>query len=319
MLLMATSRKERSAQSVDVTSRIEELNRRFGISGMAEVVAGHGGLPKVRIATAAASAEIYLHGAQVTQWQPSGGEEALFLSEKSRWDDGRAIRGGIPVCFPWFRGKADNAKAPAHGFVRTREWRLESVAALGGGSATVECSTESDDSTRQWWPHEFRLVLKAEVGRVLRLELTACNPGPEAFRMEEALHTYLRVRNAQAARLRGLDGVTYLDNLDANKAKIQAGDLSFASPTDNAYLTAQSAVDLVDPGMRRVIRTVKENSATTVVWNPWQQGAAALADLGEEEWRQFVCVEASNILAGAAEVEPGAKHTMTAEISVEPF
>src|SRR5580698_3923650 len=128
-------------------TRIEDLNRRFGIAGVAEVVAGSGGLAKIRIASTAAKAEIYLHGAQVTSWQPAGADEVIFLSAQSKWEDGKAIRGGIPVCFPWFRNKADDAKAPSHGFARTREWRLDSIAD-NDGSVTVELSIESDDATR---------------------------------------------------------------------------------------------------------------------------------------------------------------------------
>jgi glucose-6-phosphate 1-epimerase len=105
-------------------SRTDVLNRRFGISGLAQVISGNGGLPKLQVTSKSASAEIYLHGAQITSWQPAGAEEVIFLSEHSRWEDGRAIRGGIPVCFPWFRAKADDPKAPAHGFVRTRSGSL---------------------------------------------------------------------------------------------------------------------------------------------------------------------------------------------------
>src|ERR1700688_4101296 len=111
---------------MDTLSRIDGLNKRFGVAGVAQVAAGHGGLPIVRVSTKAATAEISLHGAQVTRWKPAGAEEVLFLSEKSYWDAGRAIRGGIPVCFPWFGDKPDDSDAPKHGFVRTKEWRLDS-------------------------------------------------------------------------------------------------------------------------------------------------------------------------------------------------
>src|SRR6516165_7267375 len=116
-----------------MTTRIEELNERFGISGSVLVEQGNGGLPRLRISTASGAGEIYLHGAQVTSWRPVGGDEMIFLSERSHWEDGKAIRGGVPICFPWFRGKADDPKAPAHGFVRTTQWTLESVEAGDDG------------------------------------------------------------------------------------------------------------------------------------------------------------------------------------------
>jgi len=311
-------RSDRILSVMDELSHIDALNRRFGIPGVAQVVPGNGGLPKVQVTTNSASAEIYLHGAQVTSWRPAGAEEVIFLSEQSHWKDGRAIRGGIPICFPWFRAKADNPQAPAHGFVRTREWRLDSVTSEGNGSVVVSCCTESDEATRRWWPSEFRLVHRVSVGETLRMELTATNKGNTPLKFEEALHTYFRVGDAQSVRVRGLDGVAYLDNTDKNRERIQAGDVGFAAATDNAYLNTSGPLDLIDPILCRTIRTEKENSATTVVWNPWQQGTAALSDLGDEEWRRMTCVEASNILSLAVSLAPGEEHTMRATLSVIP-
>ena len=296
-------------------SKIDALNRRFGIPGVAQIVPGKGGLPNLRITAPSASAEIYLHGAHLISWAPTNAEEAIFLSEHSHWQDGQAIRGGIPICFPWFRAKSDDPKTPAHGFVRTKEWRLDSVSA-NGDSVTVICSTESDESTRRWWPHEFRLAHVLTIGRSLRLQLTVTNTGRESFRFEEALHTYFRIGRANDVRVRGLDHATYLDNADGNREKIQSGDLSFTTKTDNAYLNTRSALELIDPILHRTIRTEKENSATTVVWNPWQEGAASLADLGDDEWQRMACVEASNILGAAVSLAPGQEHTMQATLSV---
>ncbi|MGD0631332.1 MAG: D-hexose-6-phosphate mutarotase [Terracidiphilus sp.] len=299
-------------------SQIDALNRRFEIPGIASVVPGNGGLAKVHVTAALASADVYLHGAQVTSWQPAGAEEAIFLSEHSHWQDGRAIRGGIPICFPWFRAKADDPNAPAHGFVRTCEWQLDSVTANQDGSAVVSCSTLSDDSTRRWWPHEFRLVHRVTVGNTLHLELTTANLGPHPFVFEEALHTYFHVGDAERVRVRGFDQVTYLDNTDGNHEKVQSGEVAFAAPTDNAYLNTYAALELIDPALCRILRTDKQNSATTVVWNPWRQGAASIADLGGHEWRKFTCVEASNILCAAVSLAPGQHHTMEATIRLSP-
>jgi glucose-6-phosphate 1-epimerase len=305
---------------METTLQIDELNLQFGIEGVAEVVAGEGGLPKVRVTTSLASAEVYLHGAHVTQWRPAGAEEVIFVSEQSHWQDGRAIRGGIPICFPWFRNKVDDPKAPAHGFVRLKEWRLDSVALEQDGTVAVICSTESDDATRLWWPGEFRIEHRVAIGRTLRLDLTVTNTGNAAFQFAEALHTYFKVGDARTVRVRGLDGVTYLDNTDGNREKVQTGDLTFAGATDNAYVNTKGAVELVDstvgPTLGRVIRSEKRNSATTVVWNPGEQGAAAIADLGDDEWQHMACVEASNILGASVTLVPGQQHTMTAILSV---
>jgi glucose-6-phosphate 1-epimerase len=301
---------------MDTSVQTDELNDRLGIAGVAALVAGNGGLPKLHVTTSLASAEIYLHGAQVTAWQPAGAGEVIFVSERSYWQNGHAIRGGIPICFPWFRNKADDPTAPSHGFVRTREWRLDSVIAPGDETVTVACSTESDDATRLWWPHEFRVEYRIAIGKTLRLELTVTNTGNSAFEFAEALHTYFCVGDAQTVRVRGLDGVTYKDNVDGNREKIQVGDVSLTGPTDNAYLNTQGVVELIDPMLRRTIRTEKRNSATTVVWNPGPQGAVALADLAGDEWQRMACVEASNILGAAVSLAPGQQHSMTAILTV---
>jgi len=304
---------------MDSHPSISELDSRFGIPGAAQVVVGNGGLPKVRITTRAASADVYLHGAQVTSWQPTNSEEVLFVSERSRWENGRAIRGGIPICFPWFRAKADDPRAPAHGFVRTKEWKLDSVIAAEDDSVCVVLSTKSDASTRQLWPYDFLLVHRVTLGKTLRLDLIVTNTGNKPFRFEEALHTYFKVGSVEDVSVLGLEQVAYLDNNDGNREKVQARELRLTGPTDNAYINARGAAEVVDPVLRRKVRTDKENSATTIVWNPWSQGAANLSDLGAEEWRQMVCVEASNILGYAVTLQPGEQHALctTLNIAVE--
>jgi glucose-6-phosphate 1-epimerase len=294
---------------------IDKWNERFGIAGVAQVVAGRGGLAMVQVTASLATAEIYLHGAQVTSWRPAGADEVLFLSVQSRFEDGKAIRGGIPICFPWFRGKADDAKAPAHGVVRTKEWELVSVA-QAGEAVVITLAAESDDASRRWWPHEFRAVHRITVGAQLRLELTVTNTGSAPLRFEEALHTYHRVGDAARIRVTGLEATPYLDNMDRNREKMQHGDVAMTGPMDNAYLNTRAALEVIDPVLGRRIRTEKKNSITTVVWNPWESGAKALADLGDDEWRQMACVEASNILGAAVELAPGEEHAMTAVISV---
>jgi glucose-6-phosphate 1-epimerase len=292
-----------------------ELDHKFGIPGVAEVCEGNGGLPRVRITSALGKGEVYLHGAHVTSWKPAGNDEVLFVSTKSRWRDGQAIRGGIPICFPWFRAKGDDPQAPAHGFVRTKTWQIESIV-QNEGRVSVSMFTESDEQTRRWWPGEFRLIHRVTFGPELKLELICRNTGTTPLRFEEALHTYNRVADVDAVRLQGLDTVRFLDNTDSNKEKAQMGEVAIVSQTDSAYMNTGCAVDLLDPGMHRRIRLHKENSLATVVWNPWRKGAAGLKDLGDGEWKQFLCVEASNILGSTVSLVPGQKHKMTAVLNV---
>jgi len=294
---------------------IEELNQRFDIAGVAQITAGNGGLPRICVSTPAATAEIYLHGAHLTSWRPAAASEVIFLSEQSLWKEGHAIRGGIPICFPWFRSKADDPEAPVHGFVRTKAWQLDSVESQGD-TATVGLSTGSDAATRAWWPHDFRLVHRLTIGAELTQELVVSNTGTAPLRFEEALHTYYRVAAVDSLRITGLDGVDYLDNTDGNREMRQEGDIVLTGQTDRAYVDTTHAIEISDPTMRRRIRLAKEGSRTTVVWNPWKEGAQSLTDLGDDEWRAMVCVEASNIRSFAVDLAPGQQHTMKTSIRV---
>ena len=298
-----------------MASGIAERDRRHEISGIARIVEGNGGLPKVSITSSEAAGEMYLHGAHVTSWKPAGADEVLFLSTQARWEDGRAIRGGVPICFPWFGDKADDPKAPAHGFVRTKAWQIESIA-QAEGAVTVSMFTESDESTKKWWPADFRLVHRATFGRQLTLELVITNTGKTPLRFEEALHAYYRVGNLEKARVRGLDAVPYLDKTDSNRENVQRGEIAITAETDRVYLNTTHAVELEDPALHRRTRVTKENSRTTVVWNPWVRKAHSLSDLGDEEWRQFICIETCNAEEFAVDLAPGEQHTLKAVVQV---
>jgi glucose-6-phosphate 1-epimerase len=290
---------------------VPELDRRFGIPGIARVVEGSGGLAKVAITTPAAAGEMYLHGAHVTSWQPRDAEEVLFVSSQSHWEDGRAIRGGIPICFPWFANKADDPSAPAHGFVRTKAWQLESIV-RNGDAVTIAMSTQSDDGTKKWWPADFHLVHRATFGSELQLELVLTNRGSTELRFEEALHSYFRVGQIENVRVQGLDKVPYLDKTDLNREKTQHGAVTFVSETDRVYLNTQHAIDVEDGSFNRHIHIAKSNSLTTVLWNPWVQKARNMSDFGDDEWRHTVCVETSNVSDFAVKLAPVQEHTMRA-------
>jgi glucose-6-phosphate 1-epimerase len=295
---------------------IAESDRGSGIPGIAQIVQGNGGLRKIRVTSAKAAGEIYLLGANVTSWKPAGREEVLFVSSRSQWEEGRAIRGGVPICFPWFRGKADDPKAPAHGFVRTKAWQLESIVRAGDG-VRVSMFTESNKDTKRWWPAEFRLDYRATFDSELSLELEVTNTGEASLHFEEALHSYFRVGNIEKARVRGLDTFRYSDNTDSNREKTQQGEIVIVSETDRVYLNASDAIELDDPILERRTRVAKENSRTTVVWNPWAEKAQALSDLGDDEWMRMICIETSNVTNYSVALAPGQKHKMTALIRVE--
>jgi glucose-6-phosphate 1-epimerase len=296
---------------------VEELQSKFGIDGCASVVPGLGGLPKVVVTTPDATGEMYLHGGHVTSWRPRGHEDVLFVSSSSLWQDGRAIRGGVPVCFPWFGGKADNAKAPAHGLVRTVVWDLDSVR-RDGDAVTVAMSTASNAATKAWWPGEYRLTHRVTFGAALTMDLVIENASTEPQRFEEALHAYYSIGDVTQIRVRGLDGIEYLDKTDGNQRKQQRGEAVIASETDRVYLETTGAVELVDPVLRRTITVEKVHSGNTVLWNPWQEKARSLHDLADGEWKRMVCIEGCNAGDGAVTLAPGAQHSMRITVRVNP-
>jgi len=299
-----------------MAASITELESRFRIPGIAQVLPGQGSWPKVQVTAPAASGEIYLHGAHVTSWKPAGFDEVLFMSPNTMWQEGKAIRGGIPICYPWFGDKAGDPRAPAHGFVRARTWQLDAVE-QHGDAVSVTMSTESDDGTRQWWPADFRTTYRVTFGAELVLELTTGNTGNAPLRLEEALHTYYKVGDATQARITGLEGHWYIDKTDSFREKLQrVADLVLTSTTDRVYLNTQHTLELTDPVLQRKISVAKQNSRTTVVWNPWPEKARELKDLGETQWKTMLCLEASNVGDFGVELKPGEQHTMMARTTV---
>lgn len=284
----------------------------------ARQVEGHGGLAKVEVTGGQSSGEIYLNGGQVTSWIPADGGDVLFVSEQARWQPGRAIRGGIPICFPWFGAKSDDAQAPAHGFVRLREWRLDTIDTRDG-DVTVVVRTASDSASRLLWPGEFDLSLAVTFGASLHLALTVINTGDRPVRCENALHTYFAIGDAHRLRVRGFDGVRYLDKAPGGSDATQRGDITFSAETDRIYLEPPAQASLLDPAMARRITISNAGARNAIVWNPWIAKARALTDLGDDEWTRMVCVESGNVGSAAIALEPGQQHETRVTIGCTPL
>jgi glucose-6-phosphate 1-epimerase len=301
--------------STNITTILESLNARFGIAGKVNIIAANGGLPAIQITTSAATAEIYLHGAHVTAFQPSASEELIFVSSKTHWEPTKAIRGGIPICFPWFGPKADDPKAPMHGFARTHEWTIASIEEQDE-AVQITLTFDGSEATQPLWPHAFHAEYRVSVGTFLQLELAVTNTGDAAFQFEEALHTYHHVGDIHQTHLSGLDGISYLDKVDAYAKKTQSGDIAITGQTDRVYLETNAAITIHDAALSRSIEVEKSSSRNTVVWNPWAEVAASMADMGNDEWPYFVCVEAANCRDNAVTLAPGETHAMGVTIRV---
>jgi D-hexose-6-phosphate mutarotase len=275
------------------------------------IVPGGGGLPVARVRGRAGDAEIYLQGAQVTAWAPTGARSALWMSSLSRYTPGAALRGGVPICFPWFGPHASDRTAPAHGFARRVDWQLVRAHEDGDDVVLAFRLTDTEVTRSSAWPHRFEAVYTVTVGSRLTLSLQVTNRdcGPVVF--EEALHTYLRVPDIRATSITGLESAAFEDRvLDRGVLPGETGPLQFGAETDRIYpgTTASVTVD----GGAGPITMAKDGSDATVVWNPWSVKAAAMADFGQDEWTGMVCVEACNVREGSVHLSPGASHTMTA-------
>ena len=165
-----------------------------------------------------------------------------------------------------------------------------------------------------WWPYDFRLTCRATFGIQLKLELLVFNTGVKAFSLEEALHAYFRVRDAETAVVQGIDATDFIDKTDHRTRKAHHGELRFAAETDSVFLDTEHSIELIDPALRRTIALKKQNSLTTVVWNPWEEKSRAMSDLGEGQWKNFICVEGSNVAPYAVQLAPGKEHTMAVTV-----
>ncbi len=219
------------------THSTEALQQRFGIPDVVRFEDGPNGLVRVRVTAPAAEAEIYLHGGHVTHYQPRGGRPVLFVSARSRYDAKSAIRGGVPVIFPWFGAKADDPAAPQHGFVRATAWDVESVERVAPDAVTLVLRLDASDATRAVWPHRFVLRHRIGIGAALDLALEVDNGSAEPIAFEEALHTYLAVGDVREASVTGLAGTTYIDKTDGMTRKRRGPEpLRLAGETDSVYV-----------------------------------------------------------------------------------
>jgi glucose-6-phosphate 1-epimerase len=295
----------------------DALNDRFAIADLLRFDAGPGGQVRAVVTGPLAEGRVHLHGGHVTHWKPAGSDPVVFLSPAAQFTSDRAIRGGVPVIFPWFGPRRDGGPGPEHGFARTAAWAVESVRREADGAATLVLLLKDDAQSRGTWPHAFALRHRVTVGTQLTMTLDVENRDATPFVFEAALHTYLRVGDVAAVAVSGLAGATCVDKNAGMRRHVQGeAPLRIAGPTDCMFLGTTSACVIDDPTLARRLLVEKHGSASTVVWNPWAEKAAAMADLGADAWRTMLCVETANVADDAVTLAPGARHEMTARLAV---
>jgi glucose-6-phosphate 1-epimerase len=249
-------------------------------------------------------------GAHLMHFTPAGQPPLLFLSSQTQLTPGKAVRGGVPVIFPWFGARDGHPESPMHGLVRTRIWEIVAVEVPEKGPGKVRMKFESSPETLALWPHDFALSIEFSFGETLSILWETRNTGEAPFEFEQALHPYFPVTDVQSAAVRGLRGVEFIDKTDGMRVKTDSMEsVVFQRETDRVYLDTSATLSLEDPASGSKIVLEKGGSQSSVVWNPWINKAAAITDLGDDEWKKFVCVEQANAARNSVKLPAAAIHT----------
>jgi D-hexose-6-phosphate mutarotase len=299
---------------------IDSLNQQHAIDGHVVFTNGRGDLPLAMISNSLAEAEIYLHGGHITAFQPRPVEHPiLWMSDSALFKGGKAIRGGIPICWPWFGPHPDDSSKPQHGFARISPWTVRNTAALDDGSTQIHLQMHADAATRSLWPYPVELELCVTIGSRLQVELISHNQGTETVAVGGALHSYFTVGDIDRVTVEGLDGRDYLDQPDEYRRKRQKGPIMIDAEVVRIYLDTTADCVLIDPVLSRTIRIAKRGSNSTVVWNPWIAKAQQMADFPNQGYRTMLCIETCNAHEDVRQLAPGAEHRLTQILSVEKF
>lgn len=298
-----------------------QLNHAFALAGALRFTAGNGGLTCARIATSAATACVYLHGAQITEWQPRGQAPVLWMSAHSNYDAGKAIRGGVPICFPWFGPHSTQKAAPAHGFARLSNWQVVDTRLLDDGRIEISFQLSGRTISSPLWPADFTALYTLTIGVSLEMALQIENRSLRTISFEEALHTYLAVSDVRRVRIHGLEQTDYFDKIDGRSHRADdKNPLMITGETDRIHADSGPEIRLEDPDLARCIIVAKQHSANTVVWNPWIAKSRQMSDFGDDEWIQMLCIESCNITHDSAlTLAPGARHTLRTTLTVIPL
>ena len=278
---------------------------------------GPGGLPYLRVDTNRCRGRLTPHGAQVCEWVPAGQTSSvLYVSPHAVFAAGKAIRGGIPVCFPWFANHPSDPTKPAHGFARTRMWQIRDTARDDAGDVRVVFRLTADAASQALWPSDFVATLTATLGRALTVTLEVENTGAAGLAYESALHTYLAVGDVETIRIHGLERTCFIDKVHGLAERTSAdAPLSVTGEVDRVYVDTTATCTVDDPVNGRRITITKSGSRATVVWNPGRVKGVAVPDIGDA-WRRFVCVETANCGPHVVRLAPRAHHAMTTRLEV---
>ncbi|MBC2729979.1 dihydroxy-acid dehydratase [Thiobacillus sp.] len=295
---------------------------RFAIPGQLSFRVGAGGLTYADIDNHGGRATICLQGAHVVSFRPkSQHTPVVWVSDAAKFAPGKSIRGGAPVCWPWFGAHASEASFPAHGFARTVPWTVTGSRKRNDAKTEITLQLADNEQTRAQWPHATRLMLTVIVSDKLEMHLATTNTGASPIQIGEALHTYFHISDIGTIKVAGLESATYHDKVDNFATRKQSGAIGFNGEVDRVYVNTPADCVIEDAGLNRRIRVAKTGSQSTIVWTPWTEKAEKMGDMGKGKsgagWREMVCVESANAMDNVVTVAPGETHTMSVTYSVE--
>ncbi|MCH9697892.1 MAG: D-hexose-6-phosphate mutarotase [Gammaproteobacteria bacterium] len=298
-------------------SLIQHLNNQFGIAGHLKITQKNPQFAFIEVHSSLATAVVSLYGGHVLEFKPvDQNEQLLFVSNQALYQTGKAIRGGIPVCWPWF-GAAPDSTGPAHGLVRTRPWQLRKTALADDGSIDITLGIQDDAETRKIWNHRFDLSLVITINQTLSLQLITYNTGNSEFKLTQALHSYFLVGDSRSVQIKGLENLSYIDKTDDGQLKQQQGCVSISEETDRVFNTeSEPRLTLLDPSLSRSTDIQSNNCRTAVVWNPWKHKSESMKDLGHSDYMRFVCIETANAGNNVIHVKPDSKFSLFAQYRV---
>lgn len=291
---------------------IEQLNERFGLEGKVNFFSDKGELVFVEINTPNAKAQISLYGAQLVSFVPVGQQDIIWMSERSLFEEGKAIRGGIPLCFPWFGPHATDKTKPQHGFARLQYWEVKTVEETADEEIMIELILQQSESSLALWPYAFNAIAQFIIGKNLAVKLTVSNTGNESFEYSDALHTYFNISNIDTIAIEGLQDAAYYDAFGTNLKTQHPALLYFNTETNRRYVNTTADCIIHDEGRNRKITVAKTGSKVTVVWNPGEETTKTISDMLPEGYKTFVCVEPANAYPGIDMITlaPGQSHSL---------
>lgn len=275
-------------------SIIDVLNAQFGIDEKLTFALGAGDLPIVQIKTELATAVISIYAGHVLSFAPTGEQDVLWVSDQAVYQAGTAIRGGIPIIWPWFGAHPTDSTKQSHGFARRQMWSVTGAELDENGRIHLTLTLDESEQSKSQFSHDFELTLNIIVGNVLEVSLQTTNNDEVPFSYTAALHTYFTIGNIHNISIHGLENGLYIDQLDNNAQKTQVGSVRFDGEVDRIYIDNTAVCTINDPDLKRNIWIEKAGSQSTVVWNPWVEKAQRMGDFADEAYQTMVCVETAN-------------------------